>query len=168
MRKPLSSVGLLTLTILLAAAPARADGTLLLGVCSPSFPHPTVGLAWGIGSDAFRIETEYAGTLGEATRSIPSVDSIMFNLVFRTPIEIRRARVYAIGGIGMYGDSTGSGPGSGELQAVDLGIGAKVPIAGALKLRLEYRAYLIHREVNDPRAGSAPPQRLSAGLTVSF
>lgn len=156
--------------VLLAAAevPAAADATLLFGLQTTSAPHPTVGIAWGHWPGPVGFEVEYAGTVGRATAAKPSVGTIMVNVLVQTPARIHGARVYALGGFGLYGEE-GGGRGSGEVSAKDIGVGAAVPLGGPLKLRLDYRLYLLGP--GDGSLGSPishHPRRLSAAFSLGF
>ena len=151
------------------AAPASADGTLLFGLQTTSSPHPTVGVAWGHWPGTVGFELEYAGSLGKATATTPSAGTITANALVRTPWRIHGCRVYALGGFGMYGES-GGGRGSGEVGATDLGAGTAIPLGGPLKLRLDYRVYMLGR-APDASPGSPisrHPQRLSAAFSLAF
>jgi hypothetical protein len=99
----------------------------------------------------------------------PSGGTIFVNVLVQTPVRVHGARVYGLGGFGLYGEQ-GGGRGSGEVAARDLGVGVKAPLGGALNLRLEYRLYLLGR-AGDASPGSPisrHPQRLSAAVTLAF
>lgn len=155
--------------LLAAAAPAFADATLLLGLQTTSAPRPTVGVSWGRWPGTAGFEVEYSGSVGKATLAKPSVGTIFVNALVQTPLQVRGARVFALGGFGLYGEQ-GGGRGSGEVSAKDVGVGVKIPLAGALKLRLDYRVYLLGR-ADDASPGSPisrHPRRLSAAFTLGF
>jgi len=168
MRTRLLRVGFLGLAFAAAAAPARADATLLVGLNTPSAPSPSIGVAWGFAPGTVGFELEYAATPGQPSATRTAVRTISGNLVVDTPVRVHGGRVYVIGGLGLYGE-TGRGRGSGEVAATDFGVGMKIPVAGAIKFRLDYRVFLGHTP--DASGGfpkSVHSQRFSAGLTLAF
>lgn len=150
-----------------ASAAADQGATFLLGMYSPSAPHPAVGFAWRLGGPRGSLEVEYAGTLGRKSGTAPRAASATLNLLIRTPLQVRRAHMYAIAGIGLYGESSGES-GSGELSPVVLGVGTKLSLSGPVALRIDYRVFVVRREAGDPRVGTMVPQRLSVGLTFGL
>ena len=78
----------------------------------------------------------------------------------QNPVPISGVQFYAIAGAGLYRERLGI------IEQTDvhlaLGGGAKVSLAGPLKLRLDYRYFRL-RDALEPDA-----QRLYAGLTLSF
>jgi hypothetical protein len=161
--------GLVALFLIGVALPAAAqpvpEGAITLGFYSPSAPQPFLGAAFGFTSGSHALEVEYAGT---GTNSDCSAASITLHLLIQTPLTIGRARIYGTAGLGMYGETYGGGHGSGELSAIVVGSGAKLPLAGPLNLRWDYRVFLVRREASDPRHGAAPPQRLAVGFSFGF
>jgi hypothetical protein len=154
---------------LFTAAPAGADqgATFLLGMYSPSAPHPAVGFSWRLGGPRASLEMEYAGTPGRPTGRTPRAASATLNLLVRTPLQLHGARLHAIAGVGLYGESSADS-GSGELSPIVLGVGTTLPLSGWTGLRIEYRAYVVQREPGDPRLGRMVPQRLSIGFTFGL
>jgi hypothetical protein len=159
--------------MVVAAVPAQAQpairtgGALVFGMYTPSAPHPFLGIAFGPTSGSTALEVEYAGTVGRSS-DIDTSASITVNFLFQTPLTIRNAQIYGSAGLGLYGESRPDGHGSGELEAVVFGTGARIPLDGAFRLRLDYRVFLVHREATDSRRGTLPPQRLSVGLSFGF
>jgi Outer membrane protein beta-barrel domain len=173
MRKRLVPVSVTLVLSLSAAIPAHAqvhpdvEGTFVAGMFTPSAPHPFVGAGFGFSNPRFALEIEYAGTVGQSDTT-PAAFSITVNLIVMTPLRAGRAQFYGLAGFGVYAESYQEGHGSGALQALNFGAGAKVPLNGPLSLRLEYRLFTGEREATDPRKGTGPPQRLSAGLSFGF
>src|ERR1700730_16614160 len=95
---------LMVILLATAVAPASADGTLLFGLQTPSAPHPTVGVAWGRWPGTAGVEVEYAGSIGKPTLARPSTGTIFANALVQTPVRVHGARVYALGGFGLYGE----------------------------------------------------------------
>jgi hypothetical protein len=168
MRTVIVRAGLIVMLLSAAAAPASADATLSFGLQTSSAPHPTIAVAWGRWPGTVGFEVEYAGTVGTATEARPFVGTITVNALVLTPVRIRRARVYALGGFGVYGEQ-GGGRGSGEVAARDLGVGTRIPIGGALNMRVDYRLFLLGRGDGSPGSPkSRHPRRLSAALSLAF
>jgi hypothetical protein len=151
----------------LAQIPPELEGTVVAGMFTPSAPHPFVGAGFGFSNPRFAVEVEYAGTIGRP-ETTPAAFSISGSVIVMTPLHAGRAQFYGLGGIGVYAESYQQGHGSGALQALHFGGGAKVPLSGPVSLRLEYRAFKADRETGDPRLGTAPPQRFSAGVSFGF
>jgi opacity protein-like surface antigen len=150
------------------AAPVRADGTLFIGSYPATTSRPTMGVAFGTWSRPVGFDVEFASTVGAASKDDGESGSITANLLVDTPIRIGRARVYGVAGIGLYGESRGPS-GSGEVQAVVVGAGLKVPLRNRLKLRLDYR--VLSGSAPDGSAGFPKivhAQRISAGVSVGF
>ncbi len=149
---------LLVPLIVLAGAPtaaAQTSGsmTVLTGVYSAARAKPAIGYAWGFGKAGGGGELEYAGTRGSGEEA----GSITLAWFIPTPLKVRRSPVYGIAGFGAYADSHRA-----ELQeTIVAGMGTKVQVAGPIKLRIEYRLFLL-------RDAFPPPRRLSAGLSVGF
>jgi hypothetical protein len=72
-----------------------------------------------------------------------------------------------VAGAGVYGETRGS-RGSGEVQAVVLGGGVKIPLRDRLNLRLDYRVLsgATDGSVGFPKTVHA--QRFAAGISVGF
>ena len=155
--------GLLGIVLAAAATPARADATLFAGVATSATvaaSRPSLGIAFGRCPGVFGFELEYAGGLGDA-----AVRTVVVNLLLQTRLPIHRVQFYGLGGFGVYGET-----GSGEIASGDIGMGAKITLSGPLKLRLDYRVFLLGASP-DASAGlviGRHPQRLSAGLSFAF
>lgn len=169
MKRTVIRFGVAACLTLATASTAAADQgvTMLLGMYSPSAPHPAVGFAWRIGGPRGNLELEYAGTLGRTSVTKTKAASATLNLHVPTPFRVRRAPVHAILGIGLYGESLGES-GSGELSPIVLGVGTRIPLRKPIALRIDYRAFVVQRDSADPRRGTVIPQRLSIGLTFGL
>ena len=76
---------------------------------------------------------------------------------------------FAIGGFGLWGEEFADGRGTGALGAKDFGGGVKIWIAEGLRLRLDYRLFVLGEAEDASRAPSTKhPQRFSAGLHLVF
>jgi hypothetical protein len=173
MRKFLARVGLIVVLAQWVGTPGHAqvppdlEGTVSTGMYTPSAPLPFVGVAFGFSNPRFALEIGYAGTVGRSDTR-PAAFSVSVDLIVMTPLRAGRAQFYGLAGFGMYAESYQQGHGTGALQALNYGGGAKIPLSGPVSLRLEYRIFNADRETGDPRIGTAPPQRLSAGLSLGF
>jgi len=81
----------------------------------------------------------------------------------QTPARRNDLQVYGGGGIGFYDDAD-SGPSSAKI----LGAGVKLPLAGPLKLRVDYRLFLGEASASSAVSKSIHAQRLSAGISLYF
>jgi hypothetical protein len=154
------------LFLMTGAAPAHADGTFVVGVYPATTAQPAVGVAVGRWARAVGFEIELAQTAGQSTGGSHNA-SLTFDVLFDTPLVIRHARVYGVAGAGVYGETRGS-QGSGEVQAVVLGGGVKIPLRDRLHLRLDYR---VVSGATDGGAGfpkTVHAQRFAAGISVGF
>lgn len=158
---------LILMGVLVAPAAAFADATFLVGLSSTSAPRPTIGFAFGRWNRPIGFEVEYAGTLPTAGAR-PSTGSIVANVLARTPFRLRGGRLYGVGGVGLYGASTG-GRGTGEVQAVDAGVGATYPLGGAAAVRVEYRLFVGRAPDAAPGLPRAVHEsRIAAAISVRF
>lgn len=165
MRSAFRSATAVVFVVVAAAAPASAHGSFAFAVDPASAPRPSIAVGFGIGPQPVGFEVEYAATAGHHPDSRTSVGTIGVSALVATPWRIHRAPVYLIAGFGVYGE-TGGGSSSGEASAVHVGAGITAPLAGSLKLRLEYRA--IGLKDTEGAVASRHPQRLLAGITVGF
>ena len=94
--------------------PIHPDVTAFVGLTTPT-ASPAVGVAFGGGGSTVRFEIEYAGTLGAATSTHSSAQSISANLMVQSGRPIHGIQFYGIGGVGRYGETFGGGVGSGHV-----------------------------------------------------
>ena len=152
---------LLVLVLLLCASvPARADLTIFAGLQGSPVIRPTTGISLGFGLLLVGWEVEIARVTEEFEDAAPSIAAGTASLYVQNPVPISGVQFYAIAGAGLYRERLGI------VEQTDvhlaLGGGAKVSLAGPLKLRLDYRYFRL-RDAFEPDA-----QRLYAGLTLSF
>ena len=126
--------------VLFVAAPAYADLTGFLGVNPTPVKRPVKGVALGAGLVIVGFEAEYADSSEDTEFGGPELRTFMFNGLLQTPIPIA--------GVQFYGT---------------LGGGAKINLAGPLRLRLDYRVFNLH---GTPR--NTPVQRFYAGINFKF
>jgi opacity protein-like surface antigen len=145
--------------VLLAATPAWADATAFLGTSSAPEHRTVRGFALGGSLLVVGFEFEYARTVEEELKGAPGLTTGMFNVLVITPTS--GVQLYATAGGGFYRESL-----LDERETnfgTNLGGGAKISVAGPLRLRLDYRVFDLR---------GVPffknPQRFYAGLSLSF
>jgi opacity protein-like surface antigen len=162
--------GVVAALLLLTAAPAFADITAFLGATMTPSRRPARGLAIGTGLLIVGFEFEYASTdedLGVPPgleNRAPALKTYMFNGLLQTPIPIARTQFYGTLGGGVYHETLSTEPNGDETNfGTNLGGGAKITLAGPLRLRLDYRVYTLRGN-----ARHANPQRFYAGINLKF
>ena len=164
-------LGLVALLVLASATPAYSDGTLFFGGITAGAVRPTADVAIGVVRSVGGFELDYAQTTGAGTLARHSIGTFGVNLVLQTPPRANGLQFLGFVGFGLYGETTGiGGPGSGEVLYKTIGGGTKVPLAGPLKVRLDYRVVL-PGEAGDASAGFTVQhhlQRISVGITAVF
>jgi hypothetical protein len=141
---------------------------LILAALHAPSPRPAVGFSWGKWDRPVGFEVEYASSVGDAPGKA-SVGSISANLLVDTPVRIRKARLYGLAGFGLFGESGGRRGSSGEVEAKVLGAGLKMPLAGSLKFRVDYRVFFgAAPDASPAYGGSVRARRLAAGVSVGF
>jgi opacity protein-like surface antigen len=151
----------LAIAILLGASvPARADLTIFAGLQGSPSIRPTTGISLGFGVLLVGWEVEIARVTEELEDRAASIAAGTGSVYVQNPVPISGVQLYAIAGAGIYREHLGT------LEQTDvhlaLGGGAKVKLAGPLKVRLDYRYFRL-RDAMEPDA-----QRLYAGLTLGF
>ena len=152
--------------VLLFAAPARADLTGFLGVTTTPTSRSNGGFSLGTGFVIFAFEFEYAATKEDLTSTeiAPALKTYMFNGLLQTPVPIFRTQFYGTVGGGVYHETVSTQPNGDETNiGTNIGGGAKINLAGPLRLRLDYRIFTLH---GNPR--HTPVQRLYAGINLKF
>ena len=156
--------------VLMSAVPASADLTAFLGRTTTPEGRPAKGLAIGTGLLIVGFEFEYAATdekldvpTGPASVS-PALKTFMFNGLLQTPVPIARTQFYGTIGGGIYRETLSIDPNGTETNfGTNVGGGAKITLAGPIRLRLDYRVLSLR---GTPRHTTA--QRLYAGINLKF
>ena len=149
--------------------PFEKDVTVFVGH-TVSFTPPTIGGAFGGGTPIVRFEVELAATPGAGTPTRPSGGCICVNVLLQSPREFHAVQYYGIGGFRLYGETFGGAGGSGEVIARNIGAGGKIKLLGQLRLRFDYRVFLLG-DTADATPGLAlrrHPQRVVAGINYVF
>jgi hypothetical protein len=125
--------------LLCVPARANADVTAFIGITPTPETHAVRGVSFGFGLLIIGFEFEYANAVEDALEGLPSLQTGSGNILFQTPGEI--------GGVQLYG-TTGGGVYRERLLAIqetsfssNIGGGAKIRLAGPLRLRLDYRLF---------------------------
>ncbi len=161
MHVPARRLALPILLLLVSAAPARADLTVFAGLQSGPSVRPATGIGLGFGLLLVGWEVEIARASQQLDDLSPSVASGTASVYVQNPIPISGVQFYAIAGAGLYRERLDIGYEQVDAH-IALGGGAKIGIAGPLKLRLDYRYFKL-RDAIAPDA-----QRVYAGLTLAF
>jgi hypothetical protein len=152
-------VSIVLLGVLARPAPAAADVTAFLGFSPTPETRPTRGFAFGMNFLIVGVEFEYANTKEKEDPLAPGLVTSMFNGIVSTPTT--GIQFYGTLGGGIYrerfGDETETSFGT------NIGGGAKLTLAGPLRLRIDYRVFNL-------RGGAVhkTPQRFYAGLNLRF
>jgi hypothetical protein len=141
------------------ASPASADITGFLATSSTPAKHSGAGFAIGGGLAIVGFEFEYCRLVEDEVNAIPGLRTGMGNLLLQSPTK--GFQVYGTVGGGMFSESYRGT--SVTSFGSNIGGGAKIPLVGPVRLRLDYRIYNLH--------GSplyTTPKRFYAGVSVSF
>lgn len=169
MRRLLSGAAWLVALVLMNPLSARADATVLVGLMSVDALRPSFGFSFGYRPSAVGFEIEYLSTLGPTTPGHFSAGGIFASVIVQ-PVTISNVQVFAIGGFGIWGEGFSGGKGTGVLDAKNVGGGVLVALAGPMRLRLDYRLFLLGEveEVGSIAPRRKHPQRIAAGLHFAF
>ena len=156
--------------LLLTASPASADITAFLGRTTTPVGRPAKGLAIGTGLLIVGFEFEYAATDEDllapvgTINSAPALKTFMFNGLLQTPVPIARTQFYGTLGGGVYRETLSTEPNGNVTNfGTNVGGGAKITLAGPIRLRLDYRVFSLR---GTPRHTTV--QRFYAGINLKF
>jgi len=152
-----TALGLVSLFAL--PAPAAADITAFLGVSPTPANHRASGFAIGINIIVVGFEFEYSKTAEDAVTKAPALKTMMGNLMVQTPTG--GVQLYGTIGGGLFNEVLGAR--SETSFGMNVGGGAKIHLAGPVKLRLDYRVFTLR---GDPLYSN--PKRFYAGVSFSF
>lgn len=160
-----------TLLLLLTPVPAFADITAFLARTTTPSARPAKGFAIGTGLLIVGFEFEYSATEedlevppGSTFTTAPDLRTFMFNGLVQTPIPIARMQFYGTVGGGVYRETLSLAPGDSRTNfGTNIGGGAKISLAGPLRLRVDYRIFSLRGE---PRHTNV--QRFYAGVNLKF
>ena len=155
------AVGALLL-VLAAPATARADITVFLGVTGQPSNRTTTGVSLGFGLLVIGFEFEYSRAQEDELAGAPSLATGMANLLVQTPFAVSGIQVYGTVGAGGYRETLGTTHEETHV-GTNVGAGVKISLAGPVRLRLDYRLFMLQ---GSPLAQK--PQRFYAGLNLAF
>jgi peptidoglycan/LPS O-acetylase OafA/YrhL len=155
---------LAALTCALLLAPSRdasADVTAFIGITPTPQNHTARGFAFGFGLLVVGFEFEYANIVEDAVEGLPALRTGSGNVLVQTPVAIYGIQFYGTTGGVAYRETLGT------LQETHFGTnfggGAKVRLAGPLRVRLDYRVFKLQGEPIHQTY-----QRFYAGANLSF
>ncbi len=149
----------LTFAFLAAAAtPARADVTAFIGLSPTPDNHLVKGFSAGISLLIVGFEFEYANLSEDDVELLPGLKTYSGNVLVQTPTS---TQLYGTVGAGAYQESLGN---TDETHVgINFGGGAKIPLIGPLRVRLDYRIFNLR---GSPMHGTY--QRFYAGANIAF
>jgi opacity protein-like surface antigen len=127
--------------LLMLAVPARAaaDITAFIGISPTPENRAVRGVALGLGLLIVGFEFEYANVVEDVDEGLPSLTTGSGNVLVQTPIEVSGFQLYGTIGAGAYRERLLT---HRETHfSTNLGGGAKIRLAGPLRLRLDYRIF---------------------------
>jgi hypothetical protein len=154
-----SAFGIVLAAVLLWPSPARADATFFIGSTLTPENRTAIGGAIGVSLLIVGFEFEYSKTSEDLDELAPSLTTGMGNVLVQLPFGVQP---YGTIGAGFYRESLS------ELESethfgTNFGGGVKIPLAGPLRLRVDYRVFVLQ---GNPR--ESKPQRIYAGLNLMF
>lgn len=150
------------LAMLVAPAPARADLTVFAGLQNGPSLRPTMGISLGFGLLVVGWEVEVARVHADLDEQAPTLAIGTGSLYVQNPIPISGVQFYAIGGAGLYRERLTTVDYQQTDVHVAVGGGAKIELAGPLKVRIDYRIF----KLRGARESNA--QRIYGGLALAF
>jgi hypothetical protein len=143
------------------ASPASADLTAFIGANTTPANRLVKGFSIGAGLLLLGFEFEYASTSEDEDDLAPSQRTGMGNVLLQTPFEIYGIQPYVTAGIGLYRERLDDDQDTG--LGVNTGGGAKITLAGPLRVRIDYRVFRLGGD-----AVASPAHRIYAGLNLRF
>src|SRR5262245_35115921 len=141
--------------------PAHADVTAFLGLSPTPDNRGARGFSGGFSILVIGFEFEYSNILEDETERLPSLKTWSGNVLLQTPVEIHGVQLYGTAGGGGYRERLGES--TVDHFAVNLGGGAKIRVAGPLRVRLDCRIFTLN---GSPRF--TPYHRFYAGANLAF
>ena len=155
-------LAMVTLAVILGGArPAFADFTAFLGLNTTPESRRVQGFAAGAGLLLVGFEFEYANSAEDEEDFAPALRTGMGNGLIQTPFMILGVQPYFTVGAGVYRERLGDFSETGFV--VNTGGGAKVALAGPLRLRFDYRLLNLRGDALHSRV-----HRIYAGVNLKF
>ena len=137
---------------------AQADITFFLGLSPKPEARAVRGVAAGVTMLIVGFEFDYGATSEDLTKSLPGLQTGMFNIVVQTPTT---HQFYVTAGGGLYWESLA---GARRMNGgTNVGGGVKIGLFGPIKVRVDYRVFNLR---GSPRNNH--PQRLYVGINWAF
>lgn len=152
------------LVLLLAPAPLFADATAFIGAHVNPERQVMRGLAGGVTMVVVGFEGEYAHAGEDESAGVPSLITFSGNVFLQTPVPIFGTRFYVTTGTGVYREEVDALDHQETNMVFNTGGGAKITLAGPLRLRLDYRVLKLRGDTLRPSVVN----RVYAGLNLSF
>ena len=160
MRWTIRSVACLVV-MLTSVRPAFADATVFIGANTTPANRAVRGGAAGLSLVIVGFEFEFANTTADPSAAAPSLTTVSGNGFLQTPIEIFHVQPYVTGGLGFFRETLEPRTQMGLLS--NTGGGAKISLAGPLRLRVDYRVFKL-----GSGALYSPAHRIYVGLNLKF
>lgn len=139
---------------------AAADLTAFVGATRSPSTRTAAGVALSISLLFVGFEFEYSDTKEDGATDAPGLRTGMFNIQVQTP-NVGGVRLYGTAGGGLYQERL---LGHRETNVGgNAGGGLKIPIAGPIGARLDYRLFML-----GGGARFSNPQRIYAGFNLEF
>jgi hypothetical protein len=147
--------------VLASPQTTSADVTAFIGITPTPESRAVRGFAFGFGLLIVGFEFEYANTVEDELEGLPSLLTGSGNVLVQTPVEVSGISLYGTVGGGLYRERLI------ETQetsfATNIGGGAKIRLAGPLRLRVDYRVFRLQ---GDPLHQTY--QRFYVGANLGF
>lgn len=150
---------MVVLLVLITSVPASADATAFIGSTTTPASRLARGFTLGASLVIVGFEFEYAYTSEDLNEAAPSLTTGMGNAYVQTPFG--RIQFYGLIGAGFYREGLVDQHETSTATAV--GGGAKISLAGPLRVRLDYRLFNLRGQ---PRHDQV--HRVYAGLNLMF
>jgi hypothetical protein len=158
MKYPKSIGALALLLVIVLPAAAAADATAFWGFSPKPATRAAKGFAIGLSLIVVGFEFEYASTSEDLEELAPSLRTGMINGLIQTPT---RTQFYLTAGGGFYRERLAD---TAETHVgTNIGGGMKLPLAGPLRLRIDYRVFNLRGS-----PAHKTPQRIYAGVNLTF
>ena len=126
-------------TFLAIPVPAAADITAFIGITPTPENRAVRGVAFGFGVLIIGFEFEYSNAVEDSLEGLPALQTGSGNLLVQTPVEVAGIQLYGTAGGGAYRERLLAHQETHFTSNV--GGGAKIRLAGPLRLRLDYRVF---------------------------
>lgn len=161
LRRGLTLAAVTCALLLASARDASADVTAFIGITPTPQNHTVRGFAFGFGLLVVGFEFEYANVAENTVEGLPALRTGAGNVLVQTPVAIKGVQLYATTGGVAYRETLGTR--QETHYGTNIGGGAKIRLAGPLRVRLDYRVFRLQGEPIHQTY-----QRFYAGANLSF